>query len=149
MQGTIVMFDPATREGILTRDTDREQIVHRVVVFVTIQAVSGNTARVGLHVLVRVRELGLQPIGNGSYLRGIWPLHSLRGHFAGLELFNDVLPLLASFEYIVCAVVRAKIQAAAGELLVVAAGTVSGNKWLNGLFEGIGPRRRERVRDRQ
>jgi cold shock CspA family protein len=27
MQGTIVMFDPATREGILTRDTDREQIV--------------------------------------------------------------------------------------------------------------------------
>ena len=27
MQGTIVMFDPATREGIVTRDTDREQIV--------------------------------------------------------------------------------------------------------------------------
>jgi CspA family cold shock protein len=27
MQGTIVMFDPATREGIVARDTDREQIV--------------------------------------------------------------------------------------------------------------------------
>jgi CspA family cold shock protein len=27
MQGTILMFDPATREGIVTRDTDREQIV--------------------------------------------------------------------------------------------------------------------------
>jgi cold shock CspA family protein len=27
MQGTIVMFDPATREGIVTRDTDRTQIV--------------------------------------------------------------------------------------------------------------------------
>jgi CspA family cold shock protein len=27
VQGTILMFDPATREGIVTRDTDREQIV--------------------------------------------------------------------------------------------------------------------------
>ena len=27
MQGTIKMFDPATREGILVRDTDREEIV--------------------------------------------------------------------------------------------------------------------------
>jgi cold shock CspA family protein len=27
MQGTIKMFDPATREGILVRDTDREELV--------------------------------------------------------------------------------------------------------------------------
>lgn len=27
MQGTIKMFDPATHEGILVRDTDREEIV--------------------------------------------------------------------------------------------------------------------------
>jgi cold shock CspA family protein len=27
MQGTIMMFDPATREGIVVRDTDREEIV--------------------------------------------------------------------------------------------------------------------------
>jgi cold shock CspA family protein len=27
MQGTIKMFDPATREGIVVRDTDREELV--------------------------------------------------------------------------------------------------------------------------
>jgi CspA family cold shock protein len=27
MQGTIKMFDPATHEGIVVRDTDREQLV--------------------------------------------------------------------------------------------------------------------------
>jgi CspA family cold shock protein len=27
MQGTIMMFDPATREGIVVRDTDRTEIV--------------------------------------------------------------------------------------------------------------------------
>jgi cold shock CspA family protein len=27
MQGTIKMFDPATREGIVVRDTDREEFV--------------------------------------------------------------------------------------------------------------------------
>jgi cold shock CspA family protein len=27
MQGTIKMFDPATHEGILVRDTDREELV--------------------------------------------------------------------------------------------------------------------------
>jgi len=27
MQGTILMFDPATREGIVVRDTDRTEIV--------------------------------------------------------------------------------------------------------------------------
>jgi cold shock CspA family protein len=27
MQGTVKMFDPATREGILVRDTDRAEII--------------------------------------------------------------------------------------------------------------------------
>jgi CspA family cold shock protein len=27
MQGTVLMFDPATREGIVVRDTDRREIV--------------------------------------------------------------------------------------------------------------------------
>ena len=27
MQGTIKMFDPATREGIVVRDTDRDELV--------------------------------------------------------------------------------------------------------------------------
>jgi len=27
MQGTIKMFDPATREGMVVRDTDREELV--------------------------------------------------------------------------------------------------------------------------
>jgi CspA family cold shock protein len=27
MQGTVMMFDPATREGIVVRDTDRQEIV--------------------------------------------------------------------------------------------------------------------------
>jgi cold shock CspA family protein len=27
MQGTVKMFDPATREGIVVRDTDREEVV--------------------------------------------------------------------------------------------------------------------------
>ena len=27
MQGTIKMFDPATREGIVVRDTDREELI--------------------------------------------------------------------------------------------------------------------------
>ena len=27
MQGTIKMFDPATREGIVVRDTDREELM--------------------------------------------------------------------------------------------------------------------------
>jgi CspA family cold shock protein len=27
MQGTVKMFDPATREGVLVRDTDREEII--------------------------------------------------------------------------------------------------------------------------
>ncbi len=126
-------------EVFLRAKLHAQQVANRVGVFVPVQAVDGDPARVKLRVEVRLREFTLDVLDQGVDLR-LRPWYTLGRHLPGTELLKNQLPAFP-FACERCRIEKRRgVKAARGQLAVVTKGASVGENGRDSVFERRGTR---------
>ena len=141
------------RELVGWTDVDGEQVADAVVVFGAVQAARGDAAGIDRRRFVRLRDFTIDPLGDGLDRRLVGLGLVLGRHLAGLELADDLVPLVGVLQHGGVGLILLEAEAALLLLVAVTSQAVFLDERFDELFEvggaGLGARRHRRVRGRQ